>query len=98
MNVIAWERPDGGVSIMYPAYGDLGRSPGLTDTLILNGCLKKAQAAMDTKFGGKCIPHVIESSTLPSDELFDAYTWDDGVKVDVDKASLLELSTDSNIL
>jgi len=35
--------------------------------------------------------YVVDESELPDDKLFDAWYWDDGVKVNLDKASRLGL-------
>jgi hypothetical protein len=91
MQIIAWERPDGKISISYPAYMDIVRDLDITDSQVIHKFITKHQPLINAKFGGVCTPHIIDSTDLPDDELFDAFVWDDGVKVNMELAVQLGL-------
>lgn len=85
-NVIVYSRPDGGISVVYPAYGDRFRLPNDTDDDLVARCLAKLPTdASDVA--------VIDGAAIPSDRTFRAaWTAAAGtVTVDMPKARAIHL-------
>lgn len=90
---IVWERPDGRVTIEYPAYLDHNRDETDTDAALRSRCVQKTRARLLLKYGSpESIPHEYDTSDLPTDETFnDAWVWDDRVVVDMALARVLHM-------
>ena len=104
MIVIAWERPDGGITVECPAYDanvrriedsliETGDTREDMDLALRESLVAKTQARLQLKYAGPAIPHFVDDLDLPVDQsLFNAWVWlGDRVQVDMVKASDLGL-------
>jgi len=89
----AWERPDGGISIRYPAYNNRDRPVGDTDEALRERAVARDSTYLNEKYG-VCVPHECDSADLPVDDyFFSAWVWaGTEVNVNMTKARAIHLA------
>lgn len=70
MKVIIYQRPDGGVSVVYPVINTVGEVDGMDEEKALERALKKLQEQIKSGEIKALNPLIVDQSSVPTDRTF----------------------------
>jgi len=79
MEIIIYEKPEGGLIVEYPAYSDLGRDGSETDLALIQRLISKTGDRLLLEYGEELPHHIIDAADIPEGVNLDDCHWDNGI-------------------